>query len=253
MAAHRVRGARSHAALRRHVFPAGGSLGATRLSAPAHRDRGRLAGARAAVPDAAGRREPAGTPAPGRGAPRPARPRWDPHHLGPGGARGAAVPRRLRRRARRVRIGAEIPPQPATHAAAPEPSGAREQGATRRLPVHAPAHGRRRTRRPARGRIPSLFHGRRMAGAALREDALRQRAPRPGVSARSPDHRGGTPRGGRATGSRLDGTRDEGPGRGVLRGARRRFRGRRGAFLHLDRSRSGLRHRIGCRTLPHGV
>ncbi len=51
--------------------------------------------------------------------------------------------------------------------------------------------GARRHVRPRRRRLPSLLRRRALAGAALREDALRQRAPRPRVPARLARHREG--------------------------------------------------------------
>ena len=49
--------------------------------------------------------------------------------------------------------------------------------------------GRRRGARPARRRLPSIFDGRALAGAALRADALRQRPARAGLPARLGAHR----------------------------------------------------------------
>ena len=58
----------------------------------------------------------------------------------------------------------------------------REALRRRRRPAHGPAHarphGHGRHLRPARRRLPPLQHRRPLAGAALREDALRQRPAR---------------------------------------------------------------------------
>ena len=54
---------------------------------------------------------------------------------------------------------------------------------------HAGRHGRGRHPRPARRRLRALRHGRRLAGAPLREDALRQRPARPRLPPRLAGHR----------------------------------------------------------------
>ena len=55
--------------------------------------------------------------------------------------------------------------------------------------AHARRDDARRHLRPARRRLPPLRDGRALAGAALREDALRQRAARPALPARLAGHR----------------------------------------------------------------
>ena len=235
LAAHRLRGSGPDPLLRRHLFPAGRSLGTPRVHPHPRRHRRRLAGPVPADRAAPERHTAPRPPPPGGGAARTARRPRNPHHLRPGRPRGAAVPRRLRPGARRFRGGAEVPSQPAAHAAPPAPSGGGRRRVARRVPLHAPADGGRRPLRPARRRVPSLFHRCGVAGPPLREDALRQRAARrrsiswptgsPGISQLA---------GGCAPRSRLDEERDAEPGRGVLFGARRRLRGRRGALLHLD-------------------
>ena len=56
-------------------------------------------------------------------------------------------------------------------------------------PPHAGRHGARRDVRPARRRLLPLLHRRALAGAALREDALRQRAARARLPRGVPGHR----------------------------------------------------------------
>ena len=82
-------------------------------------------------------------------------------------------PRRLRRRAQvPAADGARVPAAPAGSA---PPTDARPC----RSSLHTlDAHGARRHLRPAGRRLPSLQHRRRVARAALREDALRQRPAR---------------------------------------------------------------------------
>ena len=96
-------------------------------------------------------------------------------------------------------------------------------------------------------RLCPVLGGRRLGGAALREDALRQRPARPGVRASVAPHRrpARPPRGPRDL--RLDDPGAAHAGRRLRVGARRRQRGRGGALLHLDpgRARGGARRRGG--------
>ena len=85
---------------------------------------------------------------------------------------------RLRRRARRLRRRAEVPAPGDARAAAALPPPHRRRRRARHGRAHARRHGRGRHPRSARRRLPSLRHRRRLARAALREDALRQRAAR---------------------------------------------------------------------------
>ena len=55
--------------------------------------------------------------------------------------------------------------------------------------MHPAQDGRGRHVRPGRRRLPPLFHRRRLAGAPLREDALRQRPPGPRLPRRLQRHR----------------------------------------------------------------
>ena len=98
------------------------------------------------------------------------------HRGGP--ARGVRrVARGVRPALGRVRPGAEVP---AADDAGVLPADAPAGHAGRARARHDDARpdGRRRDVRPARRRVPSLLDRRTMARPALREDALRQRAPR---------------------------------------------------------------------------
>ena len=103
-----------------------------------------------------------------------------------GGARAAVA---VRRALGRLRRRAEVPAR----------VGARAPAAARRARARADdarRDGRRRDVRPRRRRLPPLLGRRALARAALREDAVRQRAAGPGLPARLGRHRrGALPRG----------------------------------------------------------
>ena len=86
-------------------------------------------------------------------------------------------PVRLARR--RIRAGTEVPAVDGARvpAASPRPTGRRPLGTHGR--AHARGHGPQRHVRPARRRLRALQRRRRLGRAALREDALRQRAAAP--------------------------------------------------------------------------
>ena len=193
LADERVADARSEAFLRGHLLPAGlalGEGGIPRRAAGGRRALGVQPGRAAAI----GRRL-AGAVAQPAGAVRRRRPgrirhrrrgRLDAWRCGGGGRRArcrrAAVRVLIRCAPRRLRRGAQVPP--AGRAALPAPGvGARER---RQCPAHRGSHpggdGRRGDARSRRRRLPPLLRRRRVAGAALREDALRPGATRPGVS-----------------------------------------------------------------------
>ena len=145
------------------------------------------------------------------------------------GAVAAAAGAR-RPRARRLRPGAEVPARLGARAAA-RPRGAR------RGRGHARRDGRGRHPRPGRRRLRPLLGRRRLARAPLREDALRQRAPRARLPARLPGARPRALARHLRAHARLDAGRDARPRGRLLLGARRRLRGRRGALLRLDAGR----------------
>ena len=121
--------------------------------------------------------------------------------------------------------GAALAQLPANRVAADEDRRGAERGA------HVPG----RHLRPSRRRLRPLFHRRALARAPFREDALRQRpASRPALPCLAGDRRAALrrPRGrDRGLGAARDAHRR---GR-VRKRARRRFRGRRGQVLRLER------------------
>ncbi len=157
----------------------------------------------------------------------------------PGGPRRGGGPDRagLRRGERRLRRCAEVPavdgagvPVPARLRACPA-DGGRDPG----------GDGPRGDPRPARRRLRSLQRGCRLGGAALREDALRQRPAAAGLRRVGHEGRGLGGRGHRRLPAR--GAQDT---RGRFRlGARRRLRGSRGHVLRVDAeaARRGARPR----------
>ena len=96
------------------------------------------------------------------------------------------------------------------------------------------AHGRRRHPRPARRRLPPLRRRRDLARAALRADALRQRAARPRVPRRLAGDRRRAVAGGRRGHPRLPAARARARARRLRLGAGRRHRRRRGRDVHVD-------------------
>ena len=112
--------------------------------------------------------------------------------------------------------------------------GGRAHGA-----AHLRPHGRRRHSRSPGRRLRPLLGGCRMAGAALREDALRQRAVGAVVSRRLPGERRGPLRRGGARHPRLRAARHDPSGRRLLLRRGRRQRRARGQVLLLDARRAG--------------
>ncbi len=188
----RVRHARGQAVLLRHVLPAGAAARHARLPPGAlrrlrcveHPPAGARGGGRA---DRHRHRGPAG---PGRARP----------------AVGRAARRAPSRRSRRrydERCGGfggapKFPPSMVLRVpAAPRRPHGRRAGAGHG-PGHARGDGPRRHLRPARRRLRALLRRRAVGGAALREDALRQRAaparlPAPLAGDRRRSGRGGSP------------------------------------------------------------
>ena len=133
-------------------------------------------------------------------------------------ARAAA---RLRRRARRLRARAQVPARIGPRAAPAAPRGERVAADGH---DDARRHGRGRHVRPARRRLPPLLRRRRLARAALREDAVRQRAARLGVPPRvDRDRRRAVPARGRGD-ARLHGARAAAAGAAASRPRRTRTR-----------------------------
>ncbi len=156
---------------------------------------------------------------------------------------------RVRRRTRRLRRRAQVPAA----------DDARVRAAVRRARVgaggadrddHARPHGRRRDLRPPRRRVRAVLHGRVVARAALREDALRQRA------AGAPVHAGVAGHARRPIPARRDGDdrvpapRDAARRGRVLLVAGRRQRGRRGEVLRVGMGRVGRARRAGGGGVP---
>ena len=98
--------------------------------------------------------------------------------------------------------------------------------------------GERRHPRPGGRRVRALQRRRDLDGAALREDALRQRAARARLPARVPALRRAPPGGGLPRHARLGAARDARTRGRLLLGARRRLGGRRGTLLRVDASAS---------------
>ena len=170
----RVPHARAAAVLRRHLLPARRPLRAPRASPSllkriaerweAERDRIRAPGPATSssyLRLGATRRRPAA--------------RWATADLRP---RGGAAPGRLRRALRRLRPRAQVPALGRAAAAAARAPAHRRRARARDGHEDARRDGARRHVRPARRRLPSLLRRRALAGAALREDAVRQRAAR---------------------------------------------------------------------------
>ena len=94
----------------------------------------------------------------------------------------------------RLRPGAEVPGRVDDRAPPPPPRRQRRRGGALDGAPDPRPHGRGRDVRRARRRLPPLLRGRPLARPALREDALRQRAARVGLSARvGRDGRGALP------------------------------------------------------------
>ena len=163
---------------------------------------------------------------------------------------GTSARRRCGRRARSW-------PRPSTRATAasgPRPSSPRPRALAPAPPP--PANRRRRTRsamvtqdprrhgagrhvRPRRRRLRALLHRRALAGAALREDAVRQRAARARLPGGLPGHGRCLLRADRPRDARLRPARDDRPRGRLLLRDRRRLRGRGGKVLRLDAGRGG--------------
>ena len=210
--------------LRRHVLPARAAARDAQLPSGARLDRGGVA--------RPSRRRLARRGATGRGgapfgrAATVARPA----HGVRARRRRAQPGRDLRARLRGLGEGAQVPER--SHARVPAPPG--RGGGSRDGGEDAGRHGRRRDVRPARRWLPPLLGRRPVAGAALREDALRQRAPGGGIPARlARDRHRPLPRD-RERDDRLHAPRAPSARERARLGPGRRHRRRRGPDLHLD-------------------
>ena len=256
LAAERIPHARAAAVLRRHLLPArapsrdagvdAGAAGARRgLGGAARGDpRGRRGPARAAVrrrrTEALGRA--ARFRARSMGPSRTCGHLFDPVNGGFGGApkfpQASVIEFLLARAAGYVEPAASADADPSAGASTEaEPDGGRNG------PGDAPRDGRRRHPRPPRRRIRALQRRRDLDGAALREDALRQRAARARVSARVPALTRAPLGGGLPRHARLGAARDARRRGRLLLGARRRLGGRRGTLLRVDSRRTARRAR----------
>ena len=143
----------------------------------------------------------------------------------------------LRCTRRRFRRRPEVPSCHGSRIPAALPHAHRRPRRASHGATHAPADGARRHLRSARRRVPPLLHRRAVAGAALREDALRQRALGTRLSRGLAGVRGAAlPRGGHRH-PRLRRRRDDQPRGRLLLGPGRRQRRRRGEVLRLDTGR----------------
>ncbi len=234
LAAERLPHPRAGALPRRHLLPAGAAARHADLAAGARGGRGGLGHAAR------------GHPRPQRGGGRGAQGSGPADPLERAASPAAARRRRgsdrrhLRPRVGRVRRRAQVPPAAGDRAAPP----ARRARDVARDP---PRDGRRGDLRPGGRRLRPLLRRRQVGGAALREDALRQRAPR----ARLPPRLAGLgrppPRRGLRRDARLGAARDARAGGRLLLGARRRLGGRGGPLLRVDprRASRGARRRRG--------
>ena len=218
LAAQRLPHARAGAVLRRHLLPARRPRRHAEL-APGARGRGRRLGSEPRPdpepPGAADRTAAAGR----RRSNAPARTRSTP----PGSTRPSTRCASRSTRTTAASAGAEVPAGVGDRVPAAPRRGGHDVG-------HAAGDGGRRHVRPGRRRVRALLGRRPLAGPALREDALRQRAPGSRVPARlAGDRRRAVSRGVRADAG-LGAARDARSGGRLLLGARRRFRGRRGKF-----------------------
>ena len=180
---------------------------------------------------ARGRRAPAGGGSDGRR--RGARARRRVHAAGVGDGRRAR---------RRVRPGAEVPIRAAARAAAGLAAPRAGRGAGGVPAPHLRGDGVARAPRPARRRLLPLRDRPRLAGAALREDALRQRAARRALLRRRRRARRARVRADRDGHRRVHGARACRRRRRVLlQPVRRRRRRRGGRLLPVRRGRPRAR------------
>ena len=164
------------------------------------------------------------------GAPRPGGRAGRDRHPRRGRVRAGG---RLRRRGGGLGRPDEVPPADGFGVPA-APCRVRRRPRAAACPANPGPDGDRGNPRPAGGRVQPLRHGAHLAGAPLREDALRQRPARAHLPPRlAADPRSGRPGRGLLH-ARLRGARDD-PARRRVRGEPRCGHGRRGGCdLHLD-------------------
>ena len=253
VAAERVPDPGPGSVLRRDLLPARVASRAAELADGSGRDRRRLA-------QQARSDHPTGR--------RVRRDAWRDGAAGPlaGGDRRAGADRcavdaarHLRPRQRRLRPCPEV-------SAGLHDRAAAVAGRARDVVGHVALDGPGRDLRPDRRWLRALLGRRDVDGPALREDAVRQRAAGAGVSARLAGDGRRAPAAGVLRDPRLGAARDARARGGLLRGARRGLRGRRGQVLRVDggraprRARRALRRRggvlpagaVGGRTSPRG-
>ena len=148
--------------------------------------------------------------------------------------RGRPARQGVRRHERRVRRRAEVPAahEPALPAA--PPPAHRRGDATWRSSGTRRGDGPRRHLRPARRRLRALLGRRSLDRAALREDAVRQRAAAAGLHAPVAADRRPAGAARRRRDRRVPGPRPRHPGGRLRLGAGRGHRRRRGADLRVD-------------------
>ena len=145
--------------------------------------------------------------------------------------RGARDRAHVRAHLRRLRPGAQVPARLEPRVPAPP----RDAGGDGDGDEDARRDGCRRDVRPGRWWLPSLLGRRAVARAALREDALRQRAARLHVPARVRRHGRAAVSRDRRGDARLHGSRAAAARRRPRLGPGRRHERRRGPHVHMDR------------------
>ena len=156
---------------------------------------------------------------------------------------GGRAPGTVRPDVRGVWSGAEVPPASSPGLSSRGLRVLGPEAGPRRGRAHASADGAGRDPRPPGRRVPSVLGGPAVARSPLREDALRQRAPRRNLPSGLPAERRPRPPGDLQ--SRRGGSPGElpRPRRCVLRRAGRGFGGRGGALLPMGTRGGGRRAR----------
>ena len=226
LAADDVPDPRGRAVLGRHLFPARAALGPAELSAGAGLDRRRL------PRQEGGRRQECRGAAARAAAAQPAAARRG-HRAGPVRPRRRAAGARGRPAERRHRHGAEIPAMRHLRAVVAGLEAHRPRPLPRGRRAHPDDDQPGRHLRPSRRRLFPLRHRHALAGAAFREDAVRQRrAGQPVDAGVAGDARPALRAAGRRD-DRLARARDDPSRRRLLQQPRRRQRARGRQVLRL--------------------